>query len=87
MISARVRRMCAATHSASPTAKMPTATSTTSIPSASSGKPNVQPLLSGGGVDANQADHQPDRQRGEPQIRDAPSTAVTATNARIMMAK
>lgn len=39
--SAGLRRRCAATHRASPTAKMPTATTTTSMPSANCGMPSV----------------------------------------------
>ena len=87
MISAGVRRRCAATHNASPTAKIPTATTTTSMPSASSGSPKVSrccpvvesiptsPIVSPIASEAN------------PRTRDAPSTAVTATNASTMIAK
>ena len=87
MISAGLRRMCAATHSASPTAKMPTATSTTSIPSASSGSPKVSRCCPVVESMPTRPIIRPMASEANPRIRDAPSTAVTAMKARIMMAK
>jgi hypothetical protein len=87
MIWAGVRRRWAATHSASPTAKMPTATSTTSTPSASSGNPNVSrcwPVVESMPISPI---IRPIASEAKPRIRDAPSTAVTAMNARTMIAK
>ena len=65
MTPAALRRRWAATQSASPTAKRPTATTTTSMPSASCGDPEGQPLLAGHLVDADEADGEADEQGGE----------------------
>ena len=82
------RRRCAATQSASPTAKMPTATTTTSMPSASCGMPKVSrcwPVT----------ESMPTRPMASPMTSEAkpadawtmPSTAVTAMKASSMIAK
>ena len=85
--SAGRRRRCAATHSASPTAKIATAITTMSMPSASSGMPKVArgcpvsesmptiPIAS------------PNSSEISPRIFDEPSTAVTATKANNMIAR
>ena len=72
-----------ATYSASPTANTPTATTTTSIPSARVGHPEGEALLTGQRVGADQADEQAERQRREaarrPRTRAARATVMNAT--------
>ena len=87
MICAGVRRRCAATHSASPTAKIPTATTTTSMPSASSGSPKVSRCWPVVASIPTSPIVRPSAREANPRTRDAPSTAVTATNASTMIAK
>ena len=85
--SAARRRRCAAIQSASPTAKMPTATTTTSMPSASCGMPRVSrcwPLTASIPIVPMT---RPISSEAKPRTRDAPSTAVTATNDSSISAK
>jgi hypothetical protein len=85
MTSSGRRRRWAATHSASPTAKIATATTTMSIPSASNALPKVsrgwpvwvpiRPIA------------RPRNRAMKPRSRDRPSTAVTASSAKSIRAK
>ena len=65
MTVAALRRRCAATHSASPTAKMPTAMTTTSMLSARNGLPKVSRCWPVTKSVPTSAERQADQQRGE----------------------
>lgn len=87
MISAGWRRRWAATQSASPTANRPTATTTTSMPSASSGIPSVSRCCPEVGSMPTVPMSRPMPSAARPRILEEPRTVVTAMNASIMMAK
>lgn len=81
------RRRWAATQSPSPTAKMATATTTTSMPSDSSGWPKVRrawPLTESSPTSPMVS---PMNSAENPRTRELPSTAVTATKASAMTAR
>jgi len=87
MMSAGRRLRWAATHRASPMAKIPTATTTTSMPSASCGMPKVSRCWPVWRSIPIRPMVRPMASEAKPRMRDAPSTAVTAMKASIMMAK
>ena len=85
MTSSGRRRRCAATHRASPTAKIATATTTMSMPSASSGLSKVRrawPVVVPTSPIAS-----PSPSEMNPRSLESPSTEVTATSASSMSAK
>lgn len=81
------RRRCAATQRASPTAKMPTATTTTSMPSASWGTPKVSRCCPETESIPTMPITSPTTSEANPRTRDEPSTAVTAMKESSMIAK
>ena len=87
MMSGGRWRRWAATHRASPMAKIPTATTTTSMPSASCGMPKVSRCWPVARSIPIRPRVRPMASEAKPRIRDDPSTAVTAMKASIMMAK
>ena len=82
-----MRRRCAATHSASPTANSPTATITTSIPSASCGMPKVSRACPVSGSSPTSPMVSPMASAANPRTRELPSTEVTAMKASTITAK
>ena len=87
MISAGRRRRCAATHSASPTAKIATAITTMSMPSDSSGSPNVARGCPVSESMPTMPIASPSSSAMAPRSLDEPSTAVTITSANSMIAR
>jgi hypothetical protein len=87
MMSAGRRRRWAATHSVSPMANSPTATTTTSIPSASWGMPKVSRCWPDWRSMPTSPIISPMAREANPLMREEPSTEVTATKASTMMAK
>lgn len=87
MTSAGLRRRCAATHIASPTAKIPTATTTTSMPSASCGMPRVSRCCPETASMPTRPIVSPSSSEIRPRIREAPNTEVTAMNDSSIRAK
>lgn len=81
------RRRCAATQRASPMAKSPTATITTSIPSASWSEPKVSRCWPVIWSRPTSPMVRPMRSEARPRIREEPRTEVTAMKASTMMAK
>jgi hypothetical protein len=87
MTSIGRRRRWAAVHSASPTAKRPTATTTTSMPSASSGMPKVSRCWPDVASIPMRPIVRPRPSEASPRTRELPSTAVMAMKASRMIAK
>ncbi len=85
--SGGLRRRCAATHRASPIAKRPTATITTSMPSASWSEPKVRRCWPVIWSRPTRPRVRPMSREARPRMREEPSTDVTAMNASTMMAK
>ncbi len=86
-ISSRCRLLYAATYSASPTANRPTASTTTSMPSSSSGTPNAKRCCPVCSSMPTRPNSRPRNSIVRPRVVDCPRTAATVTKANTISAK